>query len=140
MIKKIYITLIICFLSNGFAKITAQDHQSPKHNYVILSKNIQQLEPIIQTSQSLQKEDTSLYGDFIVIFCGKTVELMKQNTTFIQQLKKAKKQNIIVYACGISLNKFQIDRTTLPPNIQVVNNGILLALQLKKRGYFSLTI
>jgi len=127
-----------------FALATTQaqtNHSNPKkNNYLVLSKNIQQLKPVILTAKELAKEDGKKYGDFYVVICGKTVTDIPNNTEFNQMLDQAKAQNIKVYVCGISLDKFKITPDELPNTIEITPNGILYGFQLTKKGFITLTI
>jgi len=117
------------------------NHSNPKkNNYLVLSKNIQQLKPVILTAKELAKEDGKKYGDFYVVICGKTVTDIPNNTEFNQMLDQAKAQNIKVYVCGISLDKFKITPDELPNTIEITPNGILYGFQLTKKGFITLTI
>ncbi|MBZ9786231.1 DsrE family protein [Psychroflexus sp. CAK57W] len=134
-----YITILL-FLILGTSQIKAQDHHADQYDYVVLSKNIKQLKPILMTAASLAEEDGENHGEFKVIFCGKTVSDMKNNPDFSKLLKQAKLQHVKVSACGLSLNKFSISPDDLPEILEVVDNGILYGFQLKKKGFISLTI
>jgi intracellular sulfur oxidation DsrE/DsrF family protein len=127
-------------LTFGAMHLQAQNIKPEKNNYLVLSKNIQQLKSILLTATALSKEDGNTYGDFYVIICGKTVSNIINNNSFNELLNKAKAQNIKVYACGISLKKFEVDTTLLPKNIEVTENGILYGFQLTKKGFITLTI
>lgn len=134
-----YVTALL-FLILGTSEMKAQDHHSDQHDYVVLSKNIKQLKPILMTADSLAEEDGDTFGEFQVVFCGKTVIDIKNNTDFKMLLKKAQLQNVKVTVCGLSLNAFSVDQEQLPEHLEVVENGILYGFQLKKKGFISLTI
>jgi intracellular sulfur oxidation DsrE/DsrF family protein len=134
----IFTTLFSVLL--GAQQLHAQEINPTKNNYLILSKNIQQLKPVLLTAKSLAMEDGQDYGDFYMIICGKTVKDIPNNSEFHALLEDAKLLNIKVFACGISLKKFNITTTQLPDNIAVTENGILYGLQLTKKGFLSLTI
>lgn len=134
----IFTTLFSVLL--GAQQLHAQEFNPTKNNYLILSKNIQQLKPVLLTAKSLAMEDGQDYGDFYMIICGKTVKDIPNNSEFHALLEDAKLLNIKVFACGISLKKFNITTTQLPDNIAVTENGILYGLQLTKKGFLSLTI
>ena len=134
----IFTTLFSVLL--GAQQLHAQEFNPTKNNYLILSKNIQQLKPVLLTAKSLATEDGQDYGDFYMIICGKTVKDIPNNSEFHALLEDAKLLNIKVFACGISLKKFNITTTQLPDNIAVTENGILYGLQLTKKGFLSLTI
>ncbi|WP_053977131.1 DsrE family protein [Mangrovimonas xylaniphaga] len=140
MKHKLFYIAFICLLSIGSNSLFAQDFDPEKNNYLILSKNIQQLNPVLITANDLEKEDGKAYGDFYVILCGKTVSDIPNNPEFEKLLKDAKSQNIKVFVCGISMKKFNVDQKQLPKNITVVENGILYGFQLTKQGFNTLTI
>jgi len=134
-----YITVLL-FLILGTPQLKAQNQTGEQQNYVVLSKNIKQLKPILMTADSLAKEDGETYGEFQVVFCGKTVQDIKNNADFKLLLKQAELQNVTVTVCGLSLNAFEVDQKQLPEHLEVVENGILYGFQLKKKGFISLTI
>lgn len=118
----------------------AQEFNPQKNNYLILSKNIKQLKPVLATADELVKLDGKKYGEFYMIICGKTVKSIPKNKNFDKLLKKAKKHKIKVSVCGISLKQFNINKSELPDNISVIPNGILHGLQLTKKGFITLSI
>ncbi|MDO7174214.1 DsrE family protein [Mariniflexile sp. AS56] len=135
----IYLTAV-CLLIFGATQLNAQSFNKRKNNYLILSKNIQQLKPVLMTAEKLLEEDGKKYGVFHMIICGKTVVDIANNPSFNALLKDAETQGVKVFACGISLQKFNINTADLPKGLTVVDNGILYGFQLKKKGFITLTI
>ena len=135
----LFISTMFLLLS-GTAQLQAQDINQKKNNYLVLSKNIQQLKPVLLTAKELAKEDGKKYGAFYVIICGKTVNEISGNPDFNEILEKAKAQNVKVFVCGLSLSKFNINPETLPSNLEITPNGILYSFQLAKKGFITLTI
>ncbi|NIK93580.1 sulfur reduction protein DsrE [Mangrovimonas sp. CR14] len=133
-----YYIITMVFLLFGTTHIKAQNPD--KQNYLVISKNIKQLNPILLTAQELQNEDGKTFGDFIVIFCGKTVSKMVNDPDLNKLLEQAKEQHIQILACGLSLKKFHINPEELPNSIKIAENGILKSFQLIKKGYLTLTI
>lgn len=140
MKKYIIFTTTVLVLLCGTFQLQAQDINLKKNNYLVLSKNIQQLKPVLLTANELAKEDGKKYGDFYMIICGKTVNDIADNPNFTELLEKAKAQNVKVFVCGISLSKFNVNTDTLPSNLEVTPNGILYGFQLTKQGFITLTI
>ncbi|WP_019038270.1 DsrE family protein [Psychroflexus tropicus] len=134
-----YITAFLVLIL-GTAQLKAQTSISGQNDYVVLSKNIKQLKPILMTATALAKEDGEAYGEFKVLFCGKTVTDIKANPKLQALLKQAALQNIEVYVCGLSLRAFGVSPEELPQPLEVVDNAILHGFQLKKQGFISLTI
>lgn len=140
MNKSILFIITMFHLLFGTSQLQAQDSSPKKNNYLVLSKNIQQLNPVLLTANELAKEDGKQYGEFYIIICGKTVNDIADNPDFNELLEKAKTQNVKVFVCGISLNKFNIDPCTMPSNLELIPNGILYGFQLTKQGFNTLTI
>ncbi|WP_274474568.1 sulfur reduction protein DsrE [Mangrovimonas aestuarii] len=135
----IHITTMFLLLL-GTTQLQAHEINPKKNNYLVLTKNIQQLKPVLLTANALAKEDGRKYGDFHVIICGKTVNDIVDNPDFNELLEKAKAQKLKVFVCGISLSKFNINPETLPSNLEITPNGILYGFQLVKKGFITHTI
>ncbi|WP_289021720.1 sulfur reduction protein DsrE [uncultured Salegentibacter sp.] len=118
----------------------AQDHNPEKNNYVVLTKKIPQLKPILITVEELQKEDGHHFGDFQIIVCGKTVKGLTDKNQMQGFVQKAKELDISLMACGFSLNKFDVDPKQIPTEMEIVENGILYNFQLQKKGYTSIEL
>lgn len=132
------ILFIITFL--GQTDIQAQHVDSSKNNYVILTKKIPQLQPIILTAQALKAEEGSDFGDFKVIICGQNIGDITNPDKMKNFIEEAEKAGVEIIACGFSMNKFKVDKTKIPKKVTSVENGILYNLQLQKKGYKSLSI
>lgn len=139
--KKILINSLLLIISLFVtSKLNAQNSTMNKTNYVVLTKNVQQLQPIIITAQALKKEQGNLFGDFQVIICGKGVGDITDPEKMKDFVEKAEKSGVKIVACGFSLNKFKIDKTKIPKEIKTVENGILHNFQLQNKGYKSLSL
>lgn len=135
-IALIFTTFIMLFSLNT----QAQQHDSEKNNYVVLTKKIPQLQPIFLTAETLAEEDGKEFGKFEVIICGQTVKELTDKEMMQKYINKAKEHNVELVACGFSLNKFGVDRKDISPAFRVVENGILYNLQLQKKGYTSISL
>jgi intracellular sulfur oxidation DsrE/DsrF family protein len=122
------------------ANIQAQQIDNSKNNYVVLTKKVEQLQPIILTAESLKAEEGEAFGDFQVIICGKEIGDINDTEKISDFITKAKKAGVKIIACGFSLNKFKVDKTKVPKEIEVVENGILYNFQLQKKGYKSISL
>lgn len=134
-----YITVLLVLIL-GTRDLKAQTSTSDQNDYVVLSKTIKQLKPILLTATSLAEEDGDAYGEFQVVFCGKTVADIQDNADFQALLKQAAQHHLKVYVCGLSLKAFGVNPEELPQHLEVVENGIFYGFQLKKQGFISLTI
>lgn len=138
MKKYIKIISILAFAIFGISQMKAQSISSEKHNYVVLTKKVPQLKPILLTAKDLKEEDGDNFGEFELIVCGKTVEELTDSETMKSYLTEAKSLGVKINACGFSLKKFDVDVSKLPEGIRVVKNGILYDFQLQKKGFMSL--
>lgn len=136
--KYLFISLVFLL---SISSINAQKQEiSNTQNYVVLTKKIPQLQPILLTAEALKAEDGSNFGDFQVIICGKTVQKLATTASIPGFLKKAESLGVQIKACGFSLNKFNVAPQSLPKGMQTVENGILHNIQLQKKGYTSIEI
>lgn len=110
------------------------------NNYVVLTKKVPQLQPIILTAEALKAEEGDAFGDFQVIICGKEIGDITDVEKMGDFVEKAKKAGVKIIACGFSINKFKVDKTQVPKEIEIVENGILYNFQLQKKGYKSISL
>jgi intracellular sulfur oxidation DsrE/DsrF family protein len=132
------IFLMLSLFSN--THLEAQQLNSSKNNYVLLTKKVAQLQPIILTAEALKAEDGESFGDFQVIICGREIGDITDSEKMDPFIKKAEKAGVQLIACGFSLNKFKIDKTKVPKKMKIVENGILHNFQLQKKGYKSISL
>ncbi len=129
------LALIFILIANP---VNAQDHAHQKNNYVVLTKKIEQLKPIILTAKSLQEEDGEHFGDFQAIVCGQDITLLKDKEKMKDFIIQAEEAGVKLIACGFSMKKFGVDAKDIPSEFEIVENGILYDFQLQKKGYYSL--
>ena len=136
----IFSSIIIILTLFSTANLEAQEVDNSKTNYVVLTKKVQPLQPIILTAEALKAEDGEGFGDFQVIICGKEIGDITDTEKIGGFIEKAEKAGVHIIACGFSLNKFKVDKTKIPEEIKVVENGILYNFQLQKKGYKSISL
>ena len=140
MKTKIIFILSMFLLLIGTNQSYAQEINQDKNNYLVLSKNIKQLKPVLLTADELAEEDGKKYGEFYMVIFGSTVNEIPGNAKFEKLLKKAKAKNIRVFVCGMSLSKSNIDPEKLPDGLEVTGNAITYGLQLTKQGFITISI
>lgn len=114
----------------------AQDEVT--HNYVVLTKKVQQLQPILITAENLQEEEGAVLGEFHVVICGQEIGDITDPEKIDKFIAKAEELGVKLIACGFSLNKFKVDRSAVPKQMEIVENGILYNFQLQNKGFKSL--
>lgn len=135
-------TLVSTFILSLFMLMGNIQHtiaqEAEKQNYVVLTKKVQQLKPILLAAKELSKEDEKNFGNFEIIVCGKEIGNLTDLETMKPHLKEAKKIGANIVACGFSLKKFNVDPKKLPKKMEIIDNGILHNLKLQQKGYLSL--
>lgn len=138
---KTYISSSILFVMVLFNGASAEAQlDTSKNNYVVLTKKVAQLQPIILTTEALKAEEGKDFGDFQVIICGKEIGDVTDVQKIGSFIEKAKNAGVHIIACGFSLNKFKIDKAKVPKELEIVENGILYNFQLQKKGYKSISL
>ncbi|WP_186755072.1 sulfur reduction protein DsrE [Echinicola salinicaeni] len=129
--------LVLLLTIWGISNISAQEIDvNTKVDYVVLTKKIAQLEPILLAAESLSKATS--FGNFEVIICGKEVVNLKDENKMKAHIEKAKRLGVVLNACGFSLKKFGVAYEEVP--IKIIDNGILYNLQLQQKGFLSLEL
>ncbi|NEN24267.1 sulfur reduction protein DsrE [Cryomorpha ignava] len=139
MKKYIFSITLVALTMFGASNVIAQQMES-KNNYVVLTKKVPQLKPIILTAEALKEEDGQSHGDFQVIICGKDIGEITETEKMQKFIEMAEKAGVELVACGFSLNKFKIDKTKVPKEMKIVENGILHNFQLQNKGYKSISL
>lgn len=138
--KTILSTLILSMVLVVGTIQQSHSQESAKHNYVVLTKKVAQLKPILLAAKSLAAEDGKSFGNFEIIVCGKEIGDLTNLEKMQIHLAEAEKVGANIIACGFSLKKFHVDAKKLPKNMKIVANGILHNLELQKKGYLSLSL
>ncbi|MBL7472186.1 sulfur reduction protein DsrE [Robertkochia sediminum] len=132
----LYTALTAILLLLSAATVNAQNDAT--YNYVVLTKKVPQLQPILITAEKLQEEDEAQYGEFHVVICGQGIGEITDPEKINKFIARANQLGVKLIACGFSLNKFKVDRAAVPKEMEIVENGILYNFQLQKKGFISL--
>lgn len=139
--KNLFLSTMILVLAFSTFSAEAQNRKHhKKNNYVVLTKTIPQLQPIILTAEALAEEDGKKFGDFQVIICGKTVTDLTDKEMMQKFIAQAEKAKVKIVICGFSLKQFKVDQKDIPQELEIVDNGILHNFQLQKKGYLSIEL
>lgn len=120
--------------------LQAQNTNTTKNNYIVVTKKVPQFQPIILTAEALKAEEVNDFGNFEILICGQLIGDITDPEKMGDFIEKAEKAGVTIVACGFSLNRFKIDRNKVPKEIKIVENGILYNFQLQKQGYKSLSL
>lgn len=122
-------TLIILFLS-----LNLMGQQQTATNFVVLTSNIEQLQPILLTAQEIKAE-----GYFEVVLYGNEVGQLTAPET-LKFIQWAEKINVKISVCQMSLNRLKINPNSLHKGIEIMDNAFLHSFQLQKKGYKNLSL
>ena len=146
---KKYIMLLLLFsFIKGTENISAQTtkeinqvEQSIKNNrkYVLLVMNPKHLKVAIMTGERFK--DKSKKIDFQIVTCGEVVKEISTNEELKKTVMEAvQKYGLKIVVCGLTVKQLNIDKTLLPTETPIVNNGIVYAFGLEELGYKSISI
>ncbi|MBB4079186.1 intracellular sulfur oxidation DsrE/DsrF family protein [Lewinella aquimaris] len=145
--KRFLLAILLLSLTTSFSSgLFAQDttRTTPYHqqtnNYVVLTKKIPQLKPILLTAEAFKQEDGDTFGDFRIVICGQGIVDITDRAQIDPFIAQAKEFGVKLVACGFSLDKFKVARTDVPADIEIVDNGIQYNFTLQKAGYYSLSL
>lgn len=123
-------SIILIFLS---LSVTAQQ-KSEATNFVILTSEIDQIEPILMAAQ-----DGSREGDFQIVIYGSEVKQLSSQS-IKEYLNLAEESKVRFSVCQMSIDRLKIDPASIPEEITRVENAFLYSLQLQKKGYKTLNL
>ena len=142
--KKFIITfsLAALALASCQARALTEDvvEETVENNYFILNRNVEQLKAVGKAAADLAVSDSTTYGTFKVVVCGKSVQDLLDEEKMADAVAILQKSGVEMYACGLSLKKFGVDPAALPEFYQVVINGLVFGFDLQKEGYYSITL
>lgn len=128
--------LFVCLLVS--IQQTKAQENGP-NNYIVITQNIQQLNAIVLTANTLYQEDKNDFGVFEIVVCGKAVKDL-DNDTIDNLVKNLDITRIKIHACGLSLQKFNMDNAVLKKPITIVENGLLYTFRKQQSGYYSIEL
>lgn len=137
---KTYLLNAVLLFTVLFGSATVQAQDAKTQNYVVLTKKLPQLTPILLTAEALKKEDGSDFGHFKVVICGKNIGEITTDKNMGDYINRAEAAGVELIACGFSLQKFKVEATEVPKKMTIVDNGILYNFQLQKQGYKSISL
>ncbi len=142
--KKLFITLSLAALSLASCQAPAPTEvvveETVENNYFILNRNVEQLKAVGKAAADLAVADSTTYGTFKVVVCGKSVQDLLDEEKMADAVAILQASGVEMYACGLSLKKFGVDPASLPEFYQVVPNGLVFGFELQKEGYYSITL
>lgn len=133
--------LSIFLISNAYSQPveseTTEHFQLQKgQDYAMLIRNMNHLNAALKTVEMMEG-DARAVDHFEVVICGKIVTELNDHTDLID---RATGSGITLSVCGMSLNKFSVEKDELPQGIGVVPNGLIRMFDLQEKGYKTIAL
>lgn len=104
-------------------------------NYAVLISQPNHVKAVVNTAESITKNSKYKRDTLVVMACAKSVEVFVKDNEFADMIPKGKAADIHFKVCGMSLQQFNIDPTTLIKGIEIVPNGLTCMFDLQMKGY-----
>lgn len=114
---------------------TQADRQS--NSYTLLIRNFNHLKAAVKTVEMMTEDSPNAINNFEVVICGKKITTINDHRALI---KEAQNKGITLTACGMSMNKFSMDKDELPKGVESVPNGLIRVYELQDKGYKTITL
>lgn len=102
--------------------------------YGILVMKAQHLKAAILTGKQLK--DKSQLIDFQILICGQLVKEISNEVDLKKVISESVADNgLKILVCGLSIHQFQVDKTNLPKEASITENGLLYMFGLQEQGY-----
>jgi intracellular sulfur oxidation DsrE/DsrF family protein len=145
---KPYIILLIALITFRAVNLNAQSvdeikrtEQSiqKKGKYAMLVMKSQHLKAAIKTGIEFKTKSSKI--DFQIVTCGELVKEISQD----QELQKIIVSAVIlqglkILICGLSIEQLKVDRTLLPKETGVTENGLIYMFGLLEEGFKTITL
>lgn len=146
--KKYMMILLLSSFIMGTTNVSAQTtkeiaqvEQSIKSNgkYALLVMNPKHLKVAIMTGERFKNK--SKKRGFQIVTCGEVVKEISTNEELKKTVMEAvQKYGLKIVVCGLTVKQLNIDKTLLPAETPIVNNGIVYMFGLEELGYKSISI
>jgi uncharacterized protein len=107
---------------------------------VLLVRTPRHIQVALKSATALLNGEGVRVATVDIVVCDEAVSALVQDQDLIGALKSAHAQGVRTVACGLSLDRFGVDRAALPAFIDVVPNGIVETLRLQSTGFLSVEL
>lgn len=137
----ILITMTIAILGTGniygqSETEVQQTEQAVKMDgkYGILVMKAQHLKAAILTGKQLKNKSHLI--DFQLLICGELVKEISNEVDLQEDIRESvADKGLKILVCGLSIHQFQVDKTSLPKEASITENGLLYMFGLQEQGY-----
>lgn len=112
---------------------------SKKGKYALLVMKAQHLKAGILTGQNFKRK--SQKTDFQIIVCGEVLKEISKDEKLQQLVKQAiKEDGLKILSCGLSIEQLSIDKSLLPSEMPITENGLIYLFGLQENGYKTIAL
>lgn len=137
-----FLFFLVCISGNAQVKMlsaqTASVESEKTFNYVVLTKNLEQLPSIFMTAKTLAGNEKE-FGQFDLVIYGEAVKDIKP-TEIEEMIKNAGDHKLNLLICGYSLKAFKVNTSPFEDTVKIIDNAVLHDLQMQNKGFLSLTL
>lgn len=109
-------------------------------DYAVLVSQPDHLKAALHTARTMTAEAPYYRQRFVVMACGKSVEAFVTGHALQATIEEGRRAGITYRLCGLSLDKFQIDRSRLPADTEIIPNGLTHMFDLKREGFITVEL
>ncbi|CAM3505332.1 hypothetical protein FSS13T_10060 [Flavobacterium saliperosum S13] len=140
---KSYIILILTLLTFGAENLNAQTTENiqkteqvihKKGKYALLVMKVQHLKAAIQTGIEFKTKSRKI--DFQIVSCGELAKEISLDKALQNLIHNAVNQHgLKILVCGLSITQFKVDKTLLPEETHLTENGLIYMFGLQEQEY-----
>lgn len=113
----------------------APDAENGPDAYATLVRKVPHIGASIKTARQMRESDDHHYETFEVIICGKVVKKLTDSPKAAELMEQGEELGVRFKACGMSMNKFNVEEDALLEGLDVVPNGITRMFDLQEKGF-----
>lgn len=95
---------------------------------------------VLTAHQVLAGEQDYRADHFAIIACGPAVERLAEDEEIAEKIGELPEDSVDINACGLTVDRFDIDPDEFPQGVDVVPNGIVELMKLESKGYESVEL
>jgi intracellular sulfur oxidation DsrE/DsrF family protein len=137
------LALVFLFAFGSTTVATQEDTPEPaaSHKVVILVRDLEPFLVAFKTADSVLAGKDVKAAEVIIVACGPGVKLAVKGGEIEAELKRLTKLDTVrVVACGLSMQRHNVERANLVEGVEVIDNGLLETLRLQIEGWVSVEL
>ena len=109
-------------------------------NYIMTTGVANYVPVMIMTAAEMRKEEGKQVGEFQIVLYGAAVKQFADKEAGQKLVDMAKEAGAKIVLCDFALKHFGIDSASLPKGLEYVHNAFKYGLNMKVKGYITLSV